>query len=399
MIIYSKNIIAEDGVIDGYLVFENGVITDIVRKDVEELKADVDWSDKTIIPGIVDTHNHGMMGYEPGRVTEDDNSNLLGYLKAVASVGVTGVFPTVTDENSCYPVIVKTARGEYDGAQILGIHSEGPYLNRVGEKGVDKGHPDIDLAFLEKMVKEADGMLKLVAIAPELEGSKEAIRYLTKNGVRVAYAHSNDNYQEAMEAFKNGITVATHTANVMSGIHHRNMGGLGACLLNDEINNELICDGLHVCNEMMEMMFRIKNDSLHKFLMISDNVCMAGLPAGKYAYHGYEMFVTEVGFCLTETGRLMGSAMPVLWGIKNLVENIGYPLEEVVIMSSLNPCQVYGWADKKGSLKVGKDADFAVIDSDFKCLYTYREGKKVYDYQVDTDIKNMEFFKAHYVQQ
>ena len=111
------------------------------------------------------------------------------------------------------------------------------------------------------------------------------------------------------------------------------------------------------------------------------------------------MFITEVGFCLTDTGRLMGSAKPVLWGIKNLVENMGYPLEEVVIMSSLNPCQVYGWADKKGSLKVGKDADFVVIDSDFNCLYTYREGKKVYDYQVDTNIKNMEFFNAHYVQQ
>lgn len=396
MIIYCSNIITEAGAIDGYLVFENGVITDLVRKDVEELKADIDMADKTIIPGIIDTHNHAMMGYEPGSIRRG-NRDLLGYLKAVASVGVTGVLPTITDENGCYKMVAETARGEYDGAQILGIHSEGPYLNRVGEKGVDKGHPEINLAFLEKMVKDADGLLKLVAIAPELKGSREATRYLTQNGVRVAYAHSNCDYHEAMEYFKNGITVATHTANVMSGIHHRRMGGLGACLLDDNIYNELICDGLHVSNEMMEMMFRIKRDALHKFMMISDNVAMAGLPAGPYHYMDTDMNITEEGFCLTDTGRLMGSAKPVLWGIKNLVENMSYSLEEVCIMSSLNPAQVYGWGDKKGSLKVGKDADFAIVDSDFNCLYTYREGRKVYDYQVDTNLKNMEFFEAHFI--
>ena len=396
MIIYCANIIAEAGVIDGYLVFENGVITDIVRKDVEELEPDLDMGDKTIIPGIIDTHNHGMMGYTPSNL-EEGNEELLGYLKAVASVGVTGVFPTITNENGCYKVVAETVKGEYDGAQILGIHSEGPYLNRVGEKGVDKGHPEIDIAFLEKMIKDADGLLKLVAMAPELEGSKEAVRYLTKNGVRVAYAHSNCDYKEALEAFKNGMTVTTHTANVMSGIHHRRMGGLGACLLDDDVYNELIADGLHVSNEMMEMMFRVKNDSLHKFMMISDNVTMAGLPAGNYNWHGYDLTITPEGFCLTDTGRLMGSAKPVLWGIKNLVENMGYPLEEVCIMASLNPAQVYGWGDKKGSLRVDKDADFAIIDDDFNCLYTYREGKKVYDYQVDTNLKNIEFFEAHYI--
>ena len=133
MIIYCSNIITEAGAIDGYLVFENGVITDLVRKDVEELKADIDMADKTIIPGIIDTHNHAMMGYEPDKGKE----GLLGYLKAVASVGVTGALPTITNENGCYRMVAETARGEYDGAQILGIHSEGPYLNRVGEKGVD----------------------------------------------------------------------------------------------------------------------------------------------------------------------------------------------------------------------------------------------------------------------
>ena len=394
MIIYCGNIVTEAGIIDGYLTVENGVITDIVRKGVEEKKADIDFSDKTIIPGIIDTHTHGMMGFNP----TNSKRELLGYLKAVASAGVTGVFPTMTDENGNYVFAAEVGKSEYDGARMLGIHSEGPYLNRVGEKGIDKGHPEIDLAFLQKMIDEADGLLKLVAIAPELEGSKEAIRFLTKNGVRVAYAHSNLGYDEAIESFKTGITVTTHTANVMSGIHHRRMGGLGACLLDDDVYNEMICDGLHVSNIMMEMMFRIKRDAVHKVMMISDNVTMAGLPSGRYQYAEDTVCnITDEGFCLTDTGRLMGSAKPVLWGIKNLVENMGYALEDVCIMSSLNPAQVYGFADKKGSLRVGKDADFVVIDDDFKCLYTYREGKVVYDFDKDTDLVNHEFYETHII--
>ena len=112
------------------------------------------------------------------------------------------------------------------------------------------------------MIDTAQGMLKLVAIAPEIPGAKEAIALLTSQGVRCAFAHSNAMYQETLESFQWGITVTTHTANVMAGIHHRRMGGLGACLLNDEVYNELICDGLHVANEMIELMLRVKKESV-----------------------------------------------------------------------------------------------------------------------------------------
>ena len=388
MIIYSKNIVCEQGIIDGYLVVEGSIIKDIVRKEVEELEADLDYSEEIIIPGIFDTHNHGFMGYDPEDV-EEGESAVEGYLKALASVAVTSIFPTVTDENGAFKQVVAVAKKEPVGAKILGIHSEGPYLNRVGEKGVDTGHPDIDLNFVQKMIDDGEGYLKLVALAPELPLAKEAIRLLNKNGVRVAFAHSNQTYEEAMESFKQGISVTTHTANVMAGIHHRNMGGLGACLLNDEIYNELICDGLHVRNEMIEMMLRIKKDALHKFMMISDNVHLGGLKPGRYNNGPFgPVNITEEGFCLTDTGRLAGSAKPVLYGMKNLVCNMGKRLEDVCIMASLNPAQVYGFGDHKGSLAVCKDADFAVIDKDFNCLYTYSEGRKIYDHTIDTDLEN-----------
>ena len=212
--------------------------------------------------------------------------------------------------------------------------------------------------------------------------------------MRCAFAHSNQTYEEAQESFKSGITVITHTANVMSGLHHRNMGGLGAAILNDDVFNELICDGMHVRNEMIEIIMRVKKDAFHKVMMISDNSHFAGLPAGRYSSGFFgETNITEEGFCLTDTGRLAGSAKPVLYGMKNLVKNMGYPIEVVSQMASLNPCLVYGFADRKGSIRIGKDADIAVIDEDFNCLYTYREGKLVFDYEKDTDLDCEETLK------
>ena len=386
MIIYSKNIITEQGRIDGYLVTEEDKITDIVRKEVEELKADLDCGENTIIPGIFDTHNHGYLGWNPGNC---DTDVVLCYCKALGSVAVTSIFPTTVNEEGAFSHIVEASKKNTDGAKILGIHSEGPYLNRVGEKGIDNGHPDIDLDHIQQMIDESEGLLKLMALAPELPGSREAIRLLNKNGIRVAFAHSNQPYEEAMESFKDGITVITHTANVMAGLHHRNMGGLGAAILNDDVYNELICDGLHVRNEMIEIILRVKKDAFNKVLMISDNSHLGGLKPGRY--HGIFNSIcniTEEGFALTETGRLAGSAKPVLYGMKNLVNNLHIPLETASIMASLNPCRVYGFADKKGSLRIGKDADFAIIDKDFNCLYTYREGKKIYDYTIDTNLEN-----------
>ena len=389
MIIKSKRIVSENGSIDGYLKIEDGVICDLVRADVEELKADIDYGDNMVIPGIFDTHNHGYKGWNPN----DSKDSVLGYARALASAAVTSIFPTVSEKDS-YRYVCEAMKEEYPGARIMGIHSEGPYLNRVGEKGVDQGHPEITMEDIAERYAICEGNLRLFAIAPELSGSKEAIRYLSQRGVRCAFAHSNQTYEEAQESFKSGITVITHTANVMSGLHHRNMGGLGAAILNDDVFNELICDGMHVRNEMIEIIFRVKKDAFHKIMMISDNVHFAGLPAGRYdgGFFG-PTNISEEGFSLTDTGRLAGSAKPVLYGMKNLVKNMGYPIEVVSQMASLNPCLVYGFADRKGSIRIGKDADIAVIDEDFNCLYTYREGKLVFDYEKDTDLDCEETLK------
>ena len=240
------------------------------------------------------------------------------------------------------------------------------------------------------MIDAAEGTLKLVGLAPELENADKAIEFLTERGIRVAFTHSNCGYDEAIAAFRKGITVTTHTANVMSGIHHRRMGGLGACLLDPYVNNEIICDLLHVSKEMLQIMFKCK--PYDKFMMISDNVPMAGAPIGRYMIDkDLAVNIDEKGYCLTDTGRLCGSTKPVLFGIRNLVEELELPLETVSKMASLNPCRVYGVGDTKGSLRVGKDADFVIISDDYQALQTYSEGRKVYDHEIDTHIFNQAF--------
>ena len=395
MYIRSKRIYIADGCVSGIISVEDGKIADILNYNAK-VSVDIEADAFRVLPGIIDTHNHGTMGYSLMGVEDEaeKEKNVRGYLKGLASQGVTACLPTA--DHALFKTIARVAKGEIDGARPIGIHSEGPYLNRVGEKGVDTGHPEVDLSYVKKMYEDSEGMLKLFAIAPELEGSKEVIEYLNSVGCRCAFAHSNMNYHEALEAFKWGISVTTHTANVMAGIHHRNMGGLGACLLNDDVYNELICDGLHVSNEMIELMLRVKNDPFNKVMMVSDNVPMGGAPIGRYNLGGLglQVNIDEKGYCLSDTGRLCGSTVPVIKGIKNLVENVGIGMRNVIKMSSANPAKVYG-AVNKGSIEKGKDADLIVIDDDYNVLYTISEGRIVYDHQKDTDVFNDEFLAAY----
>lgn len=385
MIIRCRKIVSEAGIVDGYIEIEGKKIVRIADQSAN-LKEDLDVQDNMIIPGIFDTHNHGTCGYSPmDNVTEE---NIRHYCKGLASQGVTSVLPTTTGFEEGYGIIADLSKTDIDGAKIIGIHSEGPYLNRVGEKGIDTGHPMPNVEQVKKMYEASKGTLKLMAIAPELEGATDVIHYLDSKGVRVSIAHTNATYEEALQSFKEGITVTTHTGNVMTGLHHRNMGTLGATLLNDEVNNELICDGLHIRNEMIEIFLRTKKDAFNKFMMISDNVCLCGFPEGRYHYFGNDLNITKEGYCLTDTGRLMGSTKPVLYGMKNLVTNLHLSIELVSRMASANPCRTYGVLDHKGTLRSGKDADFAVITPDFECVMTYSEGRKVYDREVDTNVLN-----------
>lgn len=396
MVIYCDSIYTEDGVLDGYLELRDGKFERILPKTAG-LQADREFSGCRIIPGIVDTHNHGGFGVRINDGCTEEEVKL--YLKGEASFGVTGVFPT-TFQLEAMKLIRRMAREWQDGAQILGINSEGPWGARVGEKGVNTGYPKVDMEVARQMTEAGGECLKLVCIAPEVEGAGEAMDYFLSKGITMAIYHTNANYDQANAAIDRGITVATHLGNVMTGLHHRDIGTMGACLLRDEVDCEVICDGLHVCNPMLDIIFRLKPHS--QIMMVSDNVQYAAAPAGEYRRETQtehsdrnRIFVTEDGRVLSESGRLSGSSKPVLYGMKNLVEHLHMPLEEVIRFSSYNPCRKYGFLERKGSIREGKDGDFVVITPDFQVVETYSMGRKVYDRDRDTELFNQEFLRKY----
>ena len=383
MKVQSTRIYMEDGCKAGVLTIENGKITAFTPGTDPEA---VDYGDKRIIPGIFDTHNHATCGFNPGEdfgTLEERKALVKGYLKALASQGTVNVFPTVTPVDAIAAVAAVHDEGPQDGANILGIHSEGPWLSRVGEKGIRTGWPEVSVETAKAMVEAGHGLLRLVALAPEIPGIEPVMEYFLSQGVDLAAAHSDNNYVQATAAYDKGVSVATHTGNVMTGLHHRDVGGLGAALLHEGVECEVICDGLHICNEMLKLYFRMK--STDRFMMISDLTVCSGGPVGRYKSDSPEgdMNLTPEGFLMSDAGRLRGSSQPVLYDIGNLVEKVGVPMETVLKMACLNPCKKYGFADRKGTLAVGKDADFAVITDDYKAQATYSEGRKVYDRDVD----------------
>ena len=395
MIVKSSRIYMEDGVKNGFLVIENGKFSGFVPADASAPDADcLDVGDDRVIPGIFDTHNHGTCGYS--LIGEEDGGagaeEVAGYLKGLASQGVTNIFPTVSP--SMIGIVADVAKQKPVGATILGIHSEGPWLNRTGEKGIRTPWPAVEIETARKMVSDGQGMLRLVALAPEIPGISPLIDYFLSEGVTLALAHSDCNYEAATAAYQRGISVSTHTGNVMVGMHHRDVGGLGAALLNEDVDCEVICDGMHVCMDMLRIYFKVKDYS--RFMMISDCTPFSGAPVGRYKGWDPSMLinVTGEGFVLSDTGRLCGSSQPVLYGIGNLVEKLRIPIETVLRMASLNPCKKYGFDREKGSIAIGKDADFVVIKDDYKARTTYANGRKVYDRKLDGAVFNPGFYEA-----
>ena len=375
MIIQSKKVWLADQFVGAAIEMENGKIKGVYPYGTKE--ADVDYGDKRIVPGFIDMHCHGAYGFDTNDANEE---GLRAWAKGIVSEGTTSFLATpVTqseeDLTNAVANVAKVMEDGYEGAEILGIHFEGPYLDMVykgaqPEQHIVKG----TIEQFERYQAAAKGNIKVITMATETDDDFELTQYLAKKGVVVSIGHSAATYDQAVMAWANGATSMTHVYNGMTPFNHRNNGLVGAAYRLRTMYGEIICDGNHSTPAALNNYFMSKGPD--HAIMISDALMAKGSPAGtKFIFGGNEIIVYPDGSAhLVEAGNLAGSTLNLNKGLRILVEEAMVPFNYAINSCTINPAKCLGVDDRKGSIVVGKDADIVVLDTDYSVIQTYCKG-------------------------
>ena len=379
MIIQSKRIWVLGQFIEAQLELEDGKIKNVLAYGAKP--ADKDYGERRIVPGFIDVHTHGAYGFDTNDAEEEGLQN---WMKHIPEEGVTGICPTTitqTEEVLTKAVknVAKVVADGYEGAEILGIHFEGPYLDMV-YKGAQPEQcivkPDVEQ--FKRYQKAADGLIKIITMATERDEDFELTRYCAANDVRVSIGHSAATIEEAGMAIANGATSMTHIFNGMTPFHHRKPGLVGAAMRFRDTFGEVICDGNHSTPDALNDLFMAKGRDYT--IMITDALMVKGLPVGtKVLFGGNEIELYPDGSAhLTDAKSLAGSTLKVNEGLKVLVEKAMIPWDYAINSCTLNPARYLNVDDRKGKLVAGYDADIVVLNDDYSVEMTYVRGKEAF---------------------
>jgi N-acetylglucosamine-6-phosphate deacetylase len=339
----------------------------------------IDASGHHIAPGLIDLHIHGAVGQMFELADEKGYRAIASHLAKNGTTGFLATLSAMPHDNTLSAI--ETAKAfchTNTDARMLGIHMEGPYLSpeAAGAQLVPAMRPP-SAEELSDYEKATDGLLKIMTLAPELDGALEFISLLKQHGIVAAVGHSNATFDQIRNAVQAGLSHVAHTYNAMRGLHHREPGVVGAALAMDMLTTELICDGHHVHPASVDVVMRCKPRD--KIVFISDAVAALGMPEGDHDFLGIPVLVKDGAVRLKNSENLAGSVLTLTTAIKNIFEWYGsIPLREIFTMASLNPARVIGIEDSKGQIAVGKDADIILMDERFEVSLTMVEGRIVY---------------------
>ncbi len=363
-----------DRVEDGKaLLFDDRIIGVCNADEIPDAAERIDVSGKLILPGLIDIHTHGYSGHD---CSDGDADGLREIASALVKNGVTAFCSTTMtlpyDSIKRAFDAARVERSSFDGkgAYVLGVNCEGPFISNA-KKGAQSGEhirlPDVDL-----MLRNRD-ILRLVTVAPELEGGLEFIRKTSKMGIKVSLGHTDCDFECAMAAIDAGASHFTHLFNAMTPLNHRAPGAVGAAFSSDTYC-ELIADTIHVHPGLFSLVAKAKGDRL---VLITDSMRAAGMPDGDYTLGGQSVTAKD-GECRLLDGTLAGSVLRLNEALRNMVRHTELPLHEIVSMATLNPAKAVGADKERGSIDVGKSADFAICDNDFNVIATYINGELVF---------------------
>jgi len=360
----------------GEVLVVNGRIAEVARRVETRQGAEVVGLEGAILaPGLIDLHVHGGNGVD----TMDGEAGAIAGLSAfVAAHGVTGFLPTTVtaplpEIERALKAVRRAVDGELPGAQVLGVHLEGPFFNRR-RAGAQPLNWCVDPArdALQRLLATGEGLIRMMSLAPELPGALAAIETLTQHGIVASVGHTDATYAQAQAAFAAGARHVTHLFNAMSPLHHREPGVVGAALTTDGVMVQLIADGLHLHPATLAVVVRCKG--VDEVLLITDAIAGAGLPDGEYTM-GRQRVIVRNGEARTPAGNLAGSTLTLERAVANMVRLVGVPLSSSLQMASLNPARVLGLAQRKGRLAPGYDADLVCLDADFNVRLTVVGGR------------------------
>jgi N-acetylglucosamine-6-phosphate deacetylase len=363
---------------DPLIAIDEGCIAAISTRGETSLPAGarvIDFPGATLAPAFLDVHIHGAAGHDVMEATPEALDAMGRFLasRGTANYLVTTVTAsldvTLRSLEGLAKLIARPAEnGLAKGSGIasarpLGIHLEGPFLSHV-KRGV---HPreyllEPSIATFDRMFDAAEGRVRLMTLAPELNGAAELAAHASKRGVRVSVGHSNATAAETRAAFAAGATSATHTFNAMRALDHREPGILGEVLTDDAIFAELICDGIHSAPEMTRLWWRAKGSE--RGILVTDAMSAAGMPDGEYQLGGFAVQVAQGR--ATRDGVLAGSVLTLDRALANFVRFTGATIDQGLRLLSSNPAAMVGLAHRAGTLAPGRSANLVAIDAEGK---------------------------------
>jgi N-acetylglucosamine-6-phosphate deacetylase len=335
----------------------------------------VDLGDKIIAPGFIDVHIHGGAGHD---VMEGSRDALEAVARSVVKHGTTSFVPTTLSAGPDTLVrslnALRSVLAMWNGtatepmATPLGIHMEGPFISvdcRGAHPRADLRRPSISL--FERFLDAGGESIRILTLAPELDGAAELQKFAMDKGVRVALGHSNADYAKTMTAIESGAAHAVHVFNAMRPFAHRDPGILGAVLTDDRIMAEVIADGVHVDPATLRLLLRAKGPA--RTVLVTDAVSATGMPPGEYSLGEMKIVLgndprTGLASCRNREGALAGSVLTQDRAVRNMVSMAHATLQDAIRMASYNPACLLGIEQRKGWLREGADADLALLHPD-----------------------------------
>ena len=368
-----------DGLTTGWLQTSGSQISGLGAGPAPAAAAtEVDGRGLTLLPGFIDVHTHGALGYEVMDADADGLARMAGFL---VRHGVTAFLPTTWTGSrertwaALESVAAAMRQPRPPGtARVLGAHMEGPYLNPVRAGAQDPAYMvPPEPGELERFLDL--GIVRLMTLAPELPANAAVLDELRRRGITASAGHTDATYAQMVSAVDRGVRHATHTYNAMRPLHHREPGTVGACLTIDALRCELIADGHHVAPAAMDVLLRARGRDA--VVLVSDAVRPTGLPEGTYPLDDRTVEVRDGAVRLPD-GGLAGSVLTLDQGLRNLAAATGHDFAELWPAASANAAASIAVADRKGRLAAGMDADLVLLDGDATVHATVVEGEPVY---------------------